>query len=50
MLTANHATIGLASNRLKARRRNSSIHSGSFFISDISRTTVSERPFFGLKT
>ena len=50
MLTANHAAMGRRSNRWRARSRNWSIQSGSFFIADISRTMDSLRPFFGLKT
>jgi hypothetical protein len=34
----------------RARSRKSRIHSGSFFIADISRTIDSFRPFLGLKT
>ena len=50
MLTANHSAIGRFSKRCSARRRKSRIHSGSFFIADISRTMDSFRPFLGLKT
>ena len=50
MCSANHGAIGLRSKCLRARRRNARIHSGSFFISDISRTIDSFRPFLGLKT
>ncbi len=50
MLTANQAAIGRRSKRLRAARRKSRIHSGSFFIADISRTMFSFRPFLGLKT
>jgi hypothetical protein len=48
MLTANHAFIGLRSKRRSELSRNSRIQSGSPFISDISRTMASLRPFFGL--
>ncbi len=47
---ANHAAMGLRSNRLRAFSRKVRIHSGSPFISDISLTMSSLRPFFGLKT
>ena len=47
---ANHGAIGLRSKCLRARSRKSRIHCGSFFISDISRTIDSFRPFLGLKT
>ena len=47
---ANHGAIGLRSKFLRARRRNLRIHSGSPFISDISRTMASFKPFLGLKT
>ena len=50
MLTANHSAIGLRSKRLSAFSRKSRIHSGSFFMADISRTISSFRPFLGLKT
>ena len=49
-MSANHSAIGLRSKCLSARRRKSRIQSGSFFISDISRTIDSFRPFLGLKT
>ena len=47
---ANQGAIGLRSKFLRARRRKLRIHSGSFFISDISRTMDSFKPFLGLKT
>ena len=50
MLTANHSAIGRRSKRWRARRRKSRIHSGSFFMADISRTIDSDSPFLGLKT
>ena len=50
MLTANHAAMGLRSKRRRAESRKLRIHSGSPFISDISRTMSSLRPFLGLKT
>ncbi len=50
MLTANHSAIGRFSKRCRARRRKSRIHSGSFFMADISRTMDSLSPFLGLKT
>ena len=49
MCAANHGAIGLRSKCFSAFRRKSRIHSGSFFISDISRTMDSFRPFLGLK-
>ncbi len=36
--------IGFLSNSRSALRRSLSIHSGSFFIAEMSRTTSSERP------
>ena len=50
MWAANHEAIGLRSKCLRAFRRKSRIHVGSFFISDISRTIDSFKPFLGLKT
>ena len=50
MFTANQGAMGRAMKRLSARRRKLRIHWGSLFISDISRTISSERPFLGLKT
>ncbi len=50
MFTANHAAMGLRSNRVRAFSRNSRIQSGSFFMADISRTISSFSPFLGLKT
>ena len=50
MFTANQSAMGLRSKRASAFRRKSSIHSGSFFMADISRTISSFRPFLGLKT
>ncbi len=50
MLTANHSAISRFSNLWSARSRKSRIHSGSFFIADISRTMDSFRPFLGLNT
>src|SRR5665213_618783 len=50
MRSANHGTIGFFSNFLSALSRNSSIHFSSFLMPDISRTTASLMPFFGLKT
>ena len=49
MWAANHEAMGLRSKCLRALRRKSLIHVGSFFISDISRTMDSFRPFLGLK-
>ncbi len=46
---ANHGAIGLRSKFLRARRRKLRIQSGSPFISDISRTMDSFKPFLGLK-
>ena len=48
--SANHGAIGLRSKCLRERSRKSRIQSGSPFISDISRTMDSFRPFLGLKT
>ena len=47
---ANQGAIGLRSKCFRARRRKSRIHCGSDFISDISRTMDSFKPFLGLKT
>ena len=49
MWAANHGAIGLRSKCFNALSRKSRIHCGSFFISDISRTIDSFRPFLGLK-
>ena len=50
MRWANQGAMGLRSKCFKERRRKSRIHSGSPFISDISRTMDSFSPFLGLKT
>ncbi len=49
MCAANQEAMGLRSKCFKDFRRKSRIHWGSFFISDISRTIASFRPFLGLK-
>ncbi len=43
-----HLGIGFALKISSAFRRNSSIHSGSFFLAEIARTTSSLRPFSAL--
>ena len=50
MFLANQSSIGLRSNRLRARSRKRRIQSGSPFIQDISFTMSSFRPLRGLKT
>ena len=47
MFFANQSSIGLRSKRFSALSRNFVIHSGSSLCPEMSRTTVSFRPFLG---
>ena len=48
MFLANHSSMGLRSNRFSALSRNFVIHSGSDLRCEMSRTTCSFTPFFGV--